>query len=65
MKLFFYHLLIHLVEQQHYNHFYLSNFILSVNGKKPSDAQTNDLFLKYLFLFFIAKFNASTLFVCP
>ena len=45
--------------------FLFSIFILSVNGKKPSEAHTNLVFLKYFFLFFIAKFNASTLFVCP
>ena len=39
--------------------------MLSVNGKNPSDAQTKNLFLKYLFIFFNAKFSASTLLVCP
>ena len=39
--------------------------MLSVKGKKPSEAQTKDFFLKYLVLFLIAKFNASTLLVCP
>ena len=43
--------------------FLFSNFILSVNGKKPSEAQTNDLVLKYLFMFFIAELSASNLFV--
>ena len=39
--------------------------MLSVNGKNPSEAQTKVVFLKYFFLFLIANFKASILFVCP
>ena len=40
-------------------------FMLSVKGKKASDAQTNLLYLKNCLYFIIAIFVESTLLICP